>query len=70
MTQKEFAKKFVKTSQAYWSMVLEGKRNLGYKRAQTVSGLLDTSVDLWRNPDAKTSERKNAWESFKKRMEK
>lgn len=64
MTQKDFASTILQSTQPYWGMVLAGKRNLGYKKAQAAASVLNTSVDLWMNPKANPNERKAAWNQF------
>lgn len=68
MTKKDFSLKIVKSSENYWAMVVRGQRNLGYKRAQRVSDILGTSIDLWINPHASVNDRREAWEKFSKEM--
>lgn len=70
MTQKEFADTVLQSSQAFWGMVLSGKRNLGYEKAQAASVVLNTSLDLWMNPKANHNERKAAWNMFLMRRSK
>jgi hypothetical protein len=64
MTQKDFSKNIVQSSQAHWAMVLSGKRNLGYRKAQVVASVLNTSIDLWLNPKSKSNERRAAWNLY------
>lgn len=49
-----------------WRAVLAGDRNLSYKKAQLVSQLFVTPLDVWLDPGRK-NDRKAAWEKFIKR---
>lgn len=66
MKQKEFAE-LMKFKPSFWSMVLSGKRNLGFEKARTVAHVLSTSTDLWVDPKADPKERVEAWEKFNRR---
>lgn len=70
MTQKDFSKKILNVTPAYWGMVLRCERHLGYPKAQVASSVLNTSVDLWINPKANPNERKAAWNLFAMRTAK
>jgi len=63
MTKKEFSIKILRCSYGLWRAVLVGERNLGYKRAQTAAKVLDTSCDIWMDPE-RLADRREAWKNF------
>ena len=70
MTSKDFAIKMARISIRQWNSVLAGTRNLSYRNAKRVAGLLGTSVELWVNPEASPRERRGAWELFRREAQK
>lgn len=66
MTKKDFSQKILNSSYSMWRAVLAGDRNLSYKKAQLVSQLFVTPLDVWLDPGRK-NDRKAAWEKFIKR---
>ena len=68
MTQDEFAKKYLNKSQAFWAMVLDGKRKLAFEDAEVVGGLLGTTTGLWAKKNGNARKRKKAWDDFRQRM--
>ena len=70
MTNKEFCTRLARISIRHWDYVLAGNRNLAYRKAKRVAGLLGTSVELWVNPEASPRERRGAWELFRREAQK
>lgn len=68
MTQNEFAKKYLNKTQAFWAMVLDGKRKLAFEDAEVVGGLLGTGTGLWAKKKCNPASRRRAWEKFQRRM--
>lgn len=63
MTQKDFASEILRVTAAYWSLVLDGKRNMRIADARQAAGALGTPVDLWM--DGKSEDRRAAWDAWR-----
>lgn len=65
MERKDFAKKVLRCSPAFWNMVLAGTRNLGFKKAKRAAKKLGTSAELWiDDSDSVKKKRRKAWDDF------
>jgi len=63
MSQKDFASKVLGVTDAFWSQVLGGKRNLRIGTARKAAEVLGTPADLWM--DGTKEDRRAAWDAWR-----
>lgn len=63
MSQKDFATTVLGVTDATWSYVLAGKRNLRIGTARKAAEALGTSADLWM--DGTAVDRRAAWDTWR-----